>query len=69
MLPLRLKMYDALAFHVSEVNVNRRVRVVSIWSLQKTASAVLSAMRSAVDPLSLHFKEVYTQYPTFVDMI
>ncbi len=65
-------MYDALAYHVSQVNLNRRVKVVSIWSLQKTASAVLSAMRSAIDPVSSHFKETYlnrTEYHTVLEMI
>jgi mitochondrial distribution and morphology protein 31 len=35
------------------------MKTVSLWSLQMTASAVLGALRNAVDPVSLHFKEAY----------
>ncbi len=53
------QMYDALAYHVTEANMNRRLKTVTIWSLQKTASAVLSALRNAFDPVSAHFKQSY----------
>ncbi|KAK0448853.1 mitochondrial distribution and morphology proteins-domain-containing protein [Armillaria borealis] len=56
---ISLKMYDALAYHVTEANMNRRLKTVTIWSLQKTASAVLSALRNAFDPVSAHFKQSY----------
>ncbi|KAK0505054.1 mitochondrial distribution and morphology proteins-domain-containing protein [Armillaria luteobubalina] len=56
---ISLKMYDALAYHVTEANMNRRLKTVTIWSLQKTASAVLSALRNAFDPVSTHFKQSY----------
>jgi len=52
-------MYDALAHHVTQANMNRRIKTVSIWSLQMTASAVLSALRNVVDPLTANFKESY----------
>ena len=39
--------------------MNRRIKTVSIWSLQMTASAVLSALRGVVDPLSATVKEAY----------
>lgn len=35
------------------------MKTVSLWSLQMTASAVLSALRNVVDPVSLNFKEAY----------
>lgn len=53
------KIYDALAYHVSQVNLNRRVKAVSMWSLQMTASAVLSALRNLVDPVSMQVRDSY----------
>ncbi|KAG1752875.1 mitochondrial distribution and morphology protein-domain-containing protein [Suillus lakei] len=53
------KIYDALAYHVSQVNLNRRVKAVSMWSLQMTASAVLSALRNLVDPMSMQVRDLY----------
>ncbi|KAG1869786.1 mitochondrial distribution and morphology protein-domain-containing protein [Suillus tomentosus] len=53
------KIYDALAYHVSQVNLNRRVKAVSMWSLQMTASAVLSALRNLVDPVSMQVRDLY----------
>ncbi|KAG6831766.1 hypothetical protein H0H92_007918 [Tricholoma furcatifolium] len=57
---ISLKSYEALAYHVSQSTMNRqRMRTVSLWSLQMTASAVLSALRSAVNPVSHHLREAY----------
>ncbi|RDB25152.1 Mitochondrial distribution and morphology protein 31 [Hypsizygus marmoreus] len=57
---ISLKTYEALAYHVSQATRNRqRMKTVSLWSLQMTASAVLSALRGAVDPVSHHLKEAY----------
>ncbi|KAJ8597459.1 mitochondrial distribution and morphology protein family 31/32 [Rhizopogon salebrosus TDB-379] len=53
------KIYDALAYHVSQVNLNRRVKAVSMWSLQMTASAVLSALRNLVDPVTMQVRDLY----------
>ncbi|KAG6911155.1 hypothetical protein DXG01_003895 [Tephrocybe rancida] len=54
------KSYEALAYHVSQSTMNRqRMRTVSLWSLQMTASAVLSALRTAVNPVSHHLKDAY----------
>lgn len=39
--------------------MNKRIKTVGLWSLQMTASAVLSALRNVVDPMSVHFKEMY----------
>lgn len=35
------------------------MKAVSLWSLQRTASAVLSALRTVTDPMSSHVKEAY----------
>lgn len=52
--------YDAMAYHVGQANMNRqRIKTVSLWSLQKTASAILSALKNIADPVSAHLKEVY----------
>lgn len=53
------QVYDALAFHVTQANMNRRIKTVSLWSLQMTASAVLSTLRNLVDPMSTQFRGVY----------
>lgn len=55
-----LQTYDALAYHVSQATMNRRrMKTVSLWSLQMTASAVLSALRNSIDPMSAQLKEAY----------
>ncbi|KAF5386105.1 hypothetical protein D9615_002259 [Tricholomella constricta] len=57
---ISLKSYEALAYHVSQSTMNRqRIRTVSLWSLQMTASAVISALRNAVNPISQHLKDAY----------
>ncbi|KZT21398.1 mitochondrial distribution and morphology protein family 31/32 [Neolentinus lepideus HHB14362 ss-1] len=55
---IALKVYDALAYHVTQANFNRRIKTVSLWSLQKTAAAILSTIRTMVDPMSVHLKEL-----------
>ena len=55
-----LQTYDALAYHVSQATMNRqRMKTVSLWSLQMTAGAVLSALRNSIDPMSAQLKEAY----------
>ncbi|KAL1757651.1 hypothetical protein FB107DRAFT_259670 [Schizophyllum commune] len=54
------KIYNALAYHVTQANMNKRLKTVGLWSVQMTASAVLSALRRALDPISLHLRETYT---------
>jgi distribution and morphology protein 31 len=55
---IALKVYDAFAYHVTQANFNHRVKTVSLWSLQMTASAVLAALRSVVDPVSAHVRDL-----------
>lgn len=50
---ISLQIYEALAYHVSQANMNQRLKTVSVWSLQMTATAVLSALRNAIDPLAM----------------
>lgn len=58
-----------MAYHVTQANMNRRLKTVSLWSLQMTAGAVLSTLRSLVDPMSAHVRKTYLErsglYDTF----
>ncbi|TRM69988.1 mitochondrial distribution and morphology protein family 31/32 [Schizophyllum amplum] len=54
------KIYHALAYHVGQANMNKRIKTVGLWSVQMTANAVLSALRRAIDPISTHLRETYT---------
>ncbi|KAI0254158.1 mitochondrial distribution and morphology protein family 31/32 [Lactifluus subvellereus] len=56
---IALKVYDALAYHVTQANFNHRVKTVSLWSLQMTASSVLAALRTVVDPVSVQVRDLY----------
>ncbi|TCD62029.1 Mitochondrial distribution and morphology protein 31, mitochondrial precursor [Steccherinum ochraceum] len=53
------KVYEAMAFHVAQANFQRRVKVVSTWSLHMTTSAIVSAMRYFVDPVATHLRDIY----------
>ena len=55
------QVYEAMAYHVTQANFNRRLKVVSAWSLQMTASAVISALKTLVDPVATHLRELYEQ--------
>ena len=55
------KVYEAMAYHVTQANFNRRVKVVSAWSLQMTANAILSTLRAAMDPMAAHLRELYAE--------
>lgn len=50
-----------MAYHVSQANpvFNRRIKTVGVWSLQKTVSAALVALRTVLDPMTVHLREVY----------
>ncbi|KAA1474005.1 hypothetical protein DENSPDRAFT_780644 [Dentipellis sp. KUC8613] len=56
---ISLKVYDALAYHVTQANFNHRIKTVSLWSLQMTAGAVLSAIRNVVDPVAVQLRDLY----------
>ncbi|KAF7793966.1 hypothetical protein EIP86_005090 [Pleurotus ostreatoroseus] len=55
------KVYEAMAYHVTQANFNRRIKVVSAWSLHMTASAMISALRSIIDPMASHLREIYAE--------
>lgn len=59
------KVYEAMAYHVTQANFNRRVKAVSAWSLQMTASAILSTLRTVMDPMAVHLRELYTEGPPY----
>ncbi|THH04579.1 hypothetical protein EW145_g5416 [Phellinidium pouzarii] len=60
---IALKVYDALAYHVTQANFNRRVRTVSLWSLQKTLAAALSALQATMQPMIVHLRELEKSEP------
>ncbi|KAJ3501470.1 hypothetical protein NLJ89_g9324 [Agrocybe chaxingu] len=70
---ISLKTYDAMAYHVSQSTINRqRMKTVSLWSLQRTASAVMSALKQLTDPMSVQLKEVYVNgqmHPGLYDLL
>jgi len=51
-----LQIYDALAYHVSNVNMNRRIKTVGLWSLHMTSNAVLNTLRNMVDPIQAQLR-------------
>ena len=57
------KVYEALAYHVTQANFDRRVRTVGLWSLQKTIEAALSAMKTVMQPMSAYLKELQNADP------
>lgn len=54
-----IKTYDALAYHVTKANMNRRIKTVGVWSLQMTMNAILSALRNVMDPVAANLRELY----------
>nr|GAT55218.1 predicted protein [Mycena chlorophos] len=56
---IALQVYDAMAYHVTHANLNRRLKTVSLWSLQMTASAALATLRNVVDPMANRAREAY----------
>ncbi|KAM6502090.1 hypothetical protein JOM56_002067 [Amanita muscaria] len=64
------KVYDALAYHVSQSTMNRqRIKTVGLWSLQKTASAVLSTIRNALYPGFSQVREAHMNGTLGPDMV
>ncbi|KAI0044223.1 hypothetical protein FA95DRAFT_1562481 [Auriscalpium vulgare] len=56
---ISLKVYEAFAYHVTQANFNHRIKTVSLWSLQMTAGAVLTALRNVVDPVAVQVRDLY----------
>ncbi|KAH9998480.1 mitochondrial distribution and morphology protein family 31/32 [Russula compacta] len=65
---IALKVYDAFAYHVAQANFNHRVKTVSLWSLQMTASAVLATLRNVVDPVSVQVRDLYQEAAAVLDV-
>lgn len=67
---IRFQTYDALAYHVSQSTMNRqRIKTVSLWSLQMTASAIVSALKNMMDPVSINFRDAYVNGHGLYDSI
>ncbi|OJT02366.1 Mitochondrial distribution and morphology protein 31 [Trametes pubescens] len=60
---ISVKVYEAMAYHVTQANFNRRMRAVGTWSLQMTASALMSTLRTLMDPMTVHVRELYEGLP------
>ncbi|EJD02754.1 mitochondrial distribution and morphology protein family 31/32 [Fomitiporia mediterranea MF3/22] len=60
---ISLKVYEALAYHVTQANFNRRVKTVSLWSLQKTIHTALSALQTMMQPMSVYIPELREAIP------
>ena len=58
---ISMKVYEAMAYHVTQANFHRRVRAVGTWSLQMTASALVATLRTLMDPMATHLRELYEQ--------
>ncbi|KAI0645560.1 hypothetical protein C8Q79DRAFT_700647 [Trametes meyenii] len=56
---ISIKVYEAMAYHVTQANFNRRFKAVGTWSLQMTASALMSTLRTLMDPMTVQFREIY----------
>ncbi|KAI0072505.1 hypothetical protein K474DRAFT_1628894 [Panus rudis PR-1116 ss-1] len=66
---IAVKVYEAMAYHVTQANFNRRLKAVSTWSLHMTASAALNALRSMIHPMATHLKNIYHEgFPVPLDM-
>jgi hypothetical protein len=48
-----------MAYHVMQANFRRRIRTVSLWSLQQTISALLGTLRVMADPVRVQLRQVY----------
>ncbi|KAI0374169.1 hypothetical protein BV20DRAFT_962159 [Pilatotrama ljubarskyi] len=56
---ISIKVYEAMAYHVTQANFNRRFKAVGTWSLQMTANALMSTLRTLMDPMTVHLREIY----------
>ena len=56
---ISMKVYEAMAYHVTQANFHRRVKAVGTWSLQMTATALMNTLRAAMDPMTAPLRELY----------
>ncbi|KAL5528658.1 MDM31 [Sanghuangporus sanghuang] len=60
---ISLKLYEALAYHVTQANFNHRVKTVGVWSLQKTIIAALQALQAVMQPMSVYLPHLHLREP------
>ncbi|KAG9124680.1 Mitochondrial distribution and morphology protein 31, mitochondrial precursor [Ceratobasidium sp. 392] len=51
--------YDAVAYHVTQANMKRRLKTVAMWNLHLASRNLISAARNIVDPMSAHLRAAY----------
>ena len=56
---ISMKVYEAMAYHVTQANFHRRVKAVGTWSLQMGAAALMNTLRMLMDPMSAQLREIY----------
>ncbi|KDN45207.1 hypothetical protein RSAG8_05122, partial [Rhizoctonia solani AG-8 WAC10335] len=54
------KTYDAVAYHVTQANMQRRLKTVAMWNLHLASRNLITAARSIADPMSAHLRAAYT---------
>ncbi|KAJ1304550.1 hypothetical protein OPQ81_005691 [Rhizoctonia solani] len=53
------KTYDAVAYHVTQANMQRRLKTVAMWNLHLASRNLITAARSIADPMSAHLRAAY----------
>ncbi|CAE6419707.1 unnamed protein product [Rhizoctonia solani] len=53
------KTYDAVAYHVTQANMQRRLRTVAMWNLHLASRNLITAARNIADPMSAHLRAAY----------
>ncbi|QRV79567.1 mitochondrial distribution and morphology protein 31 [Ceratobasidium sp. AG-Ba] len=53
------KTYEAVAYHVTQANMKRRLKTVALWNLHLASRNLISAARNIADPMSAHFRIAY----------
>ncbi|CUA66859.1 Mitochondrial distribution and morphology protein 31 [Rhizoctonia solani] len=53
------KTYDAVAYHVTQANMQRRLRTVAMWNLHLASRNLITAARSIADPMTAHLRGAY----------
>ncbi|CEL60934.1 Mitochondrial distribution and morphology protein 31 OS=Saccharomyces cerevisiae (strain ATCC 204508 / S288c) GN=MDM31 PE=1 SV=1 [Rhizoctonia solani AG-1 IB] len=53
------KTYDAVAYHVTQANMQRRLKTVAMWNLHLASRNLITAARNIADPMSAHLRAAY----------
>ncbi|KAG8691741.1 Mitochondrial distribution and morphology protein 31, mitochondrial precursor [Ceratobasidium sp. 423] len=51
--------YDAVAYHVTQANMQRRLKTVAMWNLHLASRNLITAARNIADPMSAHLRAAY----------